>query len=288
MASVRKYYDKDGKLVSIQLRAYRGTNETGGTLPAYRKTVKIPEGITPRQLEKLVQKEMVLFEEACKKGEYDGGSLLFRDYAKQFMETKAVAGLADSTLSHYQDMLDNRILPCFGHKKMRDITGKMIDQFYKELLAEGQNKRTGKPLSPKTVLEHHRLLSNMFSQAKKQHIVSHNPAEDATPPKTTKTLPNYYQPEQLARIRKAFDKEPIRWKLMGYLWNGRCERGRLCGGRPRHHYGLLRPYHQRGHPPGGSDHERFGFCKVGGVRLSASGGLLALFRLPEGVRLEKS
>ena len=101
--------------------------------------------------------------------------------------------------------------------KVRDINGTMLDRFYRDMVTTGQNKVTGKPLSPKTVLEYHRLLSTIFALAKKQHIISHNPAEDATPPKSARTLPNYYQPEQLARIRDAFDKEPIRWKLMGNL-----------------------------------------------------------------------
>ncbi|MCM1296044.1 MAG: site-specific integrase [Muribaculaceae bacterium] len=217
MASVKLYRDKNGVVKSIQIRVFRGKDETGKHLSPYQKSVSVPAGTSERQLEKLVQRETVLFEEACKSGQMDCSKILFRDFAKQAMETKAVSGVAKSTLSHYQNMLDNRILPRFGYMKVRDISGIMLDRFYREMITTGQNKKTGKPLSPKTVLEYHRLLSTIFALARKQHIILHNPAEDATPPTSARTIPNYFQPEQLAKIRDAFDKEPIRWKLMGNL-----------------------------------------------------------------------
>ena len=144
--------------------------------------------------------------------------MLFRDFAKQVLETKRVAGKEESTLARYQDMLDERILPYFGHRKVRDINGALLNRFYQELSKPGQNKKNGGTLSAKTILEYHRLLSTIFAEAKKLRIISANPAEDATPPKTPRKTPNYFQPEDLALIQQAFDEAPIKWRTLGYLF----------------------------------------------------------------------
>lgn len=217
MASVKRYYNKEGEITSIQLRVYRGKDENGKQLKPYQKSVRIEKGTSERKLKKIEQQEALLFERECRCRSEDEANILFRDFANQFLDKKAISGASPSTLAHYRNMLELRILDEFGYLKLQSINGAMLDRFYKKLMSDNQNKRTGKGLSAKTVLEHHRLLSAIFAQAKKQHIITNNPANDATPPTPPKKIPNYYQPEQLAKIRAAFDKEPIFWRLMGYM-----------------------------------------------------------------------
>lgn len=217
MASTKRYYNKKGELVSIQIRVYRGEDENGKTLKPYQKSVKVPKGSTERQVQKLIQEQSVLFERECREGLASDDSVLFRDFAREVMELKRVEGIELSTLDRYQDILDNRLIPYFGHMKMRDVSGSLLNRFYREMLQPGQNKKTGGSLSRKTVLEFHRLLSTIFAQAKKLHIISRNPAEDATPPKAPKATPTYYQPAELAKIKVAFDVESPKWRTLGYL-----------------------------------------------------------------------
>ena len=218
MASIKRYLNKKGAVVSIQIRVYRGEDENGKTLKPYQKSVKVPKGATERQIRKLEQTESVLFEKECREGLASDSGVLFRDFAKQVLEIKRVAGKEESTLARYQDMLDERILPYFGHRKVRDINGALLNRFYQELSKPGQNKKNGGTLSAKTILEYHRLLSTIFAEAKKLRIISANPAEDATPPKTPRKTPNYFQPEDLALIQQAFDEAPIKWRTLGYLF----------------------------------------------------------------------
>ena len=218
MASIKRYSNKKGEVVSIQIRVYRGEDESGKTLKPYQKSVKVPKGATERQIRKLEQTESVLFEKECREGLASDSGILFRDFAKQVLEIKRVAGKEESTLARYQDMLDERILPYFGHRKVRDINGALLNRFYRELSKPGQNKRTGGALAAKTILEYHRLLSTIFAEAKKLHIISANPAEDATPPKTPRKTPNYFQPEELTLIQQAFDEAPTKWRALGYLF----------------------------------------------------------------------
>ena len=111
MASTKRSINKKGEVVSIQIRVFRGEDEYGKTLKPYQKSVKVPKGATERQIQKLEQTEAVLFEKECAEGLASDGSILFRDFAQAAMEIKRVGGKEESTLVHYQDMLESRIFP---------------------------------------------------------------------------------------------------------------------------------------------------------------------------------
>lgn len=52
-------------------------------------------------------------------------------------------------------------------------------------------RRDMSPLSSKTILEYHRLISTIMAQAEKEMLVPYNPAAKATPPKVSKKEPDY-------------------------------------------------------------------------------------------------
>lgn len=85
-------------------------------------------------------------------------------------------------------------------------------------------------LSNKTILEHHRLIHTILTQAEKEMLVQYNAAAKATPPKAAKKEVNYFQPEDIVRIREALDKEPLKWKVATHLLliTG-CRRGEIMG-----------------------------------------------------------
>lgn len=86
------------------------------------------------------------------------------------------------------------------------------------------------PLSDKTILEHHRLISTILSQAEKEMLVPYNAAAKATPSRVEKKDPNYFQPEEVAAILEALEKEPLKWQLITQLMivTG-CRRGEIMG-----------------------------------------------------------
>lgn len=73
-------------------------------------------------------------------------------------------------------------------------------------------------LSPKTILEHHRLISAVLGQAEKEGLVPFNVAAKATLPKVSKKEVNYFQPEQVAAIRDALETAPLKWKVLTHLF----------------------------------------------------------------------
>lgn len=86
------------------------------------------------------------------------------------------------------------------------------------------------PLSTKTILEHHRLISTVMSQAEKEMLIQYNPAHRATPPKIERAEVDSFQPEELARILECLELEPIKWRTITHLLiiTG-CRRGEIMG-----------------------------------------------------------
>lgn len=91
-------------------------------------------------------------------------------------------------------------------------------------------ERNEKPLAPKSILEHHRLISTILAQAEKEMLVPYNAAAKAVPPKVEAHTPNYFQPEQIAAILDALEQEPILYRTLTHMMivTG-CRRGELVG-----------------------------------------------------------
>ena len=86
------------------------------------------------------------------------------------------------------------------------------------------------PLSSKTILEYHRLISTIMSQAERELLIPYNPAKKATPPKADKAEPDYYQPEVMDDILAALDQAPLKWRTITYLLiDSGCRRGEAAG-----------------------------------------------------------
>lgn len=119
------------------------------------------------------------------------------------------------------------------------VKGEPIREDKAEAIAKAMGKKVAEvfkvekntdPLSDKTVLEHHRLISTILTQAEKEMLVPYNAAAKATPPKVEKHDPNYFQPEDITAILKALDTEPLKWQLITHLMivTG-CRRGEIMG-----------------------------------------------------------
>lgn len=88
----------------------------------------------------------------------------------------------------------------------------------------------GSTLSTSYILDTHRVISSILSQAVKEMILTFNPASRATVPIEDNHAPNYFQPEQIGDILDALETEPIMWRTMINLFivTG-CRRGEIAG-----------------------------------------------------------
>lgn len=110
------------------------------------------------------------------------------------------------------------ITSCFKQKKIKyegaEAIAKAMKMPVDKLFTVTVNNE---PLSVKTVVEHHRLISCILAQAEKEMLIQYNPAAKATPPKLDKSHPNYFQPEDIEAIRQALESVPLTRKVMVHL-----------------------------------------------------------------------
>ena len=134
----------------------------------------------------------------------DGKSLKFSEFVEVWKRDYGSKELAPTTYKRYCRMLETRILPYFGHFYINKIRPTDIMKFYDLLEKDTQlvrkkgnnGSKTKKPLSGKTILEHHRLLRAMLHKAVYWQLIVANPAERVQPPKARKPKRRSYDDEQ--------------------------------------------------------------------------------------------
>ena len=134
----------------------------------------------------------------------DGKSLKFSEFVEVWKRDYGSKELAPTTYKRYCRMLETRILPYFGHFYINKIRPTDIMKFYDLLEKDTQlvrkkgnnGSKTKKPLSGKTILEHHRLLRAMLHKAVYWQLIVANPAERVQPPKARKPKRKSYDDEQ--------------------------------------------------------------------------------------------
>ena len=134
----------------------------------------------------------------------DGKSLKFSEFTEIWKRDYGSKELAPSTYKRYCRMLETRLLPYFGHLYINKIKPTDIMKFYDLLEKDTQlvrkkgnnGSKTKKPLSGKTILEHHRLLRAMLHKAVYWQLIVANPAERVQPPKARKPKRRSYDDEQ--------------------------------------------------------------------------------------------
>ena len=73
-------------------------------------------------------------------------------------------------------------------------------------LAKNNGARTMKPLSKKTILEHHRLISAMLHKAVYWQLIPYNPADRVQPPRAPKAQRKFYDDEQCKVLLKGLNE----------------------------------------------------------------------------------
>lgn len=68
MANIRPRKNKDGEIISYEIRVFKGRDENGKQLKPYVMTYKPAPGMTAKQIEKELNRQAVTFEEQCRQG----------------------------------------------------------------------------------------------------------------------------------------------------------------------------------------------------------------------------
>lgn len=174
------------------------------------KSYKPEPGMTPRQIEKEVQRQAILFEEDCKRGQITA-AVKFETFAEQWFEEYAKVNLRPTSYSRMKQ-LTKRVYPAIGHKRLDKITARDIQKFITDMLTNGRNLNNGKPLSRKTAVHHLSFISDVFSYAVRMGMLCDNPCRRVFVPKQEQEEKQIYTIEQVKILYENLKSEPMKYQ----------------------------------------------------------------------------
>lgn len=144
----------------------------------------------------------------------EGRPVTFEEFYHIWQVNYGTKDLAPSTYNRYVGMLESRILPYLGPFTLEKIKPTDLMKLYDMLeqdtqikrLAKNNGERTLKPLSKKTILEHHRLISAMLHKAVYWQLIPYNPADRVQPPRAPKAQRKFYDDEQCKVLLKGLNE----------------------------------------------------------------------------------
>lgn len=101
----------------------------------------------------------------------------FREVATASLDASR-ARLKPGTVAQYENLLDRRLLPRFGARRISAITTEDVEKWIADLVASG--------LAPNTVHNHYVLLNKTFRYALRHRLIPFNPAEGVELPKNVR------------------------------------------------------------------------------------------------------
>ena len=221
-------YTKRGN--SYRLRASCGYTPEGKQVMKSKTWTPAP-GMTLKQIEKELNRQMVLFDEECRGSSLTDGHIKFETFAGQWFNEYVEKTLGKRTQANYRQLAP-RVYQSLGHLYMDKITPRQIQKFINSLSEPGANQtHPDRALSPKSVKNHLSLISSVFTYAIKMGMLQYNPCRAVTlPPLETGKEKVCYTLEEAQAFLDALAGAPLRWQIFFSLaLFGGFRREELCG-----------------------------------------------------------
>ena len=190
----------------------------------YRDSSTYVKAKSDREAEKLMAK----FITEVDSGDFTQPSkVTFKQFAEKWLSDYAEVELAKKTVYRYKELLEGRIYPAFGDKKLDRIKPLDLVKFYNSL--RGKNKyisiakdgtreeKEAGPLSEQTIKHYHRLLHAIFEKAIMWDVLKGtNPVKRVDAPKAEKKKAACYDEGHVQALLEALgktDAEELKYKV---------------------------------------------------------------------------
>lgn len=213
---------KTGNITSYQFRVYVG-EDSFGKKRLVTKTWKPDKNYTPKQLEKELQRQQLIFEESALESMQDGSEVSgiqkkssFKQFANYWIENYSKTNHKLSTTASYETSL-KRVNEYIGNLPLEKITPMTINAMYNKLRKTGKCNRTKDTgLSEKSIKNYHAMLCSMFASAVDWNIIrlGSNPMLGVKSPKATRKKPKPFTAQEVAIIFEKLNEEPLKYNLM--------------------------------------------------------------------------
>ena len=188
MASIRKR----GK--SYQITVSRGYTPQGDKIT--QTTTYTPDYYTatgrakaPSVIERDVAAFAADFEGQVKSGAVIANrTMTFAQLAQDYLDNYAATELQITTADGYREVLDNYLLPAWGHFKIKDLCQDVIglQRYFNDMTREPG--RRGKIVSIATIRRRIAVMSSVMSWAVDMRLIPHNPLSNVHPPQDTRCV----------------------------------------------------------------------------------------------------
>jgi integrase len=221
MASIRPRKDKDGKIVSYQIRVHKGYDVNGKQLRAHTLTWKPTPGMTPRQIEKELNRKTLLFEEECING-VPTSNIKLADFCSRYIEIME-SSISPTTLQFYKNQINKFIIPALGHMKLKEIKTAHIQSYIQMLSKLPRETRKGEitdeTLSPATIRRYLTVLQSILKCAVKLDLIHETPAktEKLTLQKITAPKIEVFNKYEAAEMLECLENEELQFQVMVQL-----------------------------------------------------------------------
>lgn len=230
------YYEKRGKN-TWRLVVVVGYEADGVTQIREREKVTIEDPVilkSPKKTKDYLEDALRNFSNKVLAANYvKPEKLTFSEFVfKDWYNNYARDELSPATLEVYQNHLDARLIPRFGHTQLGEIKSMHILSFLKELEQPG-SRLDGKTegLDAGTIGYIYRVLKNILTRAKEWNYIESNPMDGVKKPKDknarAKQLlkldnPQYYEEKEAQQVVDALYKESRKWRLLilGSMFGG--------------------------------------------------------------------
>lgn len=155
-------------------------------------------------------------------GRATGSRTTFADLLERWWEHKE-STLSPTTAREYRGIIDRRLLPDLGKRRLDMITAADLDAYYLRLQQRDR-------LSPSSVRQVHAVVRGALGQAVKWRWLHTNPARDATLPKARKKEIKPPDPAKVRSLLRLAEEHSMEFGMLvrlGALLGAR--RGELCG-----------------------------------------------------------
>lgn len=176
-----------------------------------QKMTRTPDpNMTEKQIGKELQRQVVLFEEECRRGQVVS-AVKFEAFAEEWFEEYAKLNLKSTTYTR-QRQLTKRVHAAIGHIRLDRLTTREIQKFINSLTQDGVNENTGKPLSRKTMIHYLSFTSTVIDYAIKMNMISDNPCRRVTIPKGSKKERKILTIEETEEFFKLLKTAPLKYQ----------------------------------------------------------------------------
>lgn len=176
-------------------------------------TWKPEPGMTEKQIERELNRQMVLFDEKCRGAVQGDGHIKFQAFADMWMREYVDVTLAVRTQENYRNMLA-RVNKSIGHLYVDRITTRTVQDFMTSLREPGAHlTHPDKELSPRTLRGYLYMLSSIFKYAIRMEMIERNPCTNVVlPPLERRKEKKCYTMEEAQAFLDALADAPLMWQ----------------------------------------------------------------------------